>query len=179
MKQDKLEHFIRDYSDELNEDVDVDKLWSDIKPKLHNIKKKKVIRVYRVAAVLFLLMAAGIVFFSIRMNTMNADSDLASNSEAELAQIQYASLIEIKRNEINSFRDKEPELCKEFDSQLIELDNMYNDLSSQINDANKKEIVLQAMIENLQMQLNILSKQLEIVQQVNEKKNEKNETLEL
>ncbi len=179
MKHDKLEHFIRDFASEINEDLDVDKSWQNLKPKLDAHKRRRLYKSYSIAASLFLLMASGILLFNLKTENQNSTSNVAEYSEAEQAQMQYATLIEIKRNEINSFRDKEPELCKEFETQLTELDQMYNELVPQMDDVNKKEIVLQAMIENLQMQLDILSKQLEIVQQVNEKKNEKSRTLEL
>lgn len=174
MKDDKLEQYIRSNKSEMEEDFDVEASWTKLAPKVRGYKSQRLWKVYAVAASLMLCMGLAMVLFQHNRPVQDEQfSATAAGPEVENARMQYATLIELKRAEINSFRTEQPELCKDFDAQFAELDRMYLELIKQSNDENKREVVLQAMIENLQMQLNILNQQLEIIQQVNMQKNER------
>jgi chromosome segregation ATPase len=85
----------------------------------------------------------------------------------------------LKKTELNSYRDAHPELINEFDKQLTELKQNYSSLLPQLKDVNKRDIVLQAVIENLQMQVNILNQQIEIINQLKTQQNETNNPIQL
>jgi anti-sigma-K factor RskA len=168
MKEDKLDFFIRRHKADMEEDFDSELHWQQVAPKVQGRKVITLWRTYAVAASLMLLMAVGMILVSQKKPA--SQKQIVLSKEVMQAQMEYATLIEIKRSELKAFKAKEPELCREFDMQLVELDHMYQDLLPQLRDENKQALVLPALIENLQMQLNILDQQLEIVQQLNAQK---------
>ena len=104
--------------------------------------------------------------------------DVIINQEVLNAQAQFSSLIELKKSEINQYKNSQPDLVKEMNVQLADLQRNYNLLIPQLKDENKKEIIVQALIENLQLQLEILNRSLEIVQNLKNGNHEK-ETVQL
>jgi len=50
------------------------------------------------------------------------------------------------------------------------LDSSYNSLKNQLNATPNREMLLEAMIQNLQLQLNVLNQQLNIINQIKESK---------
>jgi hypothetical protein len=89
------------------------------------------------------------------------------------AQTQFSSLIEIKRSELNQYKNAQPELINELNKQLKDLQMNYNSLLPQLKDENKKDLIVQALIENLQLQLEVLNRSLEIVQNLKNENHEK------
>ncbi len=83
----------------------------------------------------------------------------------------YAKLIEIKQNKMQALQNKNPQLYSRFAEDLQTLQTSYKQLSKELNKSINNERVLQAMMQNLKMQSNLLNKQLEITQQLNDLKN--------
>jgi hypothetical protein len=91
------------------------------------------------------------------------------NAEINKAEQYYASMIEAKRTELNKYCSAQPKLCYEFDKELDTLNSMYGQLKHEYNRTADKEAVLQAMINNLQIQLQVLSQQLQVIKHVEAK----------
>ncbi len=183
--KDSLEKFISENRSQFDVHEPREGLWAGVEKELVHKKQNHQKRIWMVAASLIIIMVASVIVLRFTRNDSHSNVAIENNSAAisdpqiEEAQAYYASLIEVKRNEINQYRKTQPQLVKEFDTQLQELNLMYKELVPQVKDKNKKEIVLQALITNLQLQLQILNKQLEIVQQVNVRKNEKKKNITL
>jgi len=184
----RLESFIkmnREEFDELEPSAD---LWSRIEqhlptqyeePKKRETKTFSLGFVMRVAATVILVM--GIGFAAYLRNTKKETVDLAAiNPEYAQQQIQYTSLIESKRTELKSIAKTEPELYKEFSSQIAKMDSTYKQLNSDLLTSPNQERVLHAMIRNLQIQTQVLNQQLSVIEQYNNmKKEQKNETKDI
>lgn len=172
MKIDNIDKFISDNKSEFEIEAPADKIWLEIENKLRTKRKKNVFRSLSVAASLLIIFASSMFFVQMKKD-VNANADEIVNTEVINAQIQFSSLIEIKRSEINQYKNSQPELVAELDNQLKDLQANYNLLVPQLKDENKKEIIVQALIENLQMQLEILNRSLEIVQNLSKENHEK------
>lgn len=181
----RLEHFIKDNKKEFDLFEPPIDLWDRIDSQLEETKKaarrpEKVIRLsmlLRVAASLILVMSLGILLWNYRQDTPEGVN--LSNIDPQMArqQIQYASLIEIKRSELKRIEKEEPELYKTFSAELKKMDASYEKLKSELPQSPNQERTVKAMIRNLEIQLEVLNQQLLIIQQINElKQEEKDET---
>lgn len=172
MRIDNLERFIRDNKSEFDEDIQSDKMWIEIE---ENLKAKKIrsrMRSISVAASILLLFASSMFLFQLKNNDVS-NTDEIINQEVLDAQSQFSSLIEIKRSELNQYKNSQPELINELNKQLQDLQNNYKLLLPQLKDENKKDLIVQALIENLQLQLEVLNRSLEIVQSLKNENHEK------
>lgn len=82
----------------------------------------------------------------------------------------YARLVEIKQNEIKRIKKDEPLLYKQFAGDINALDSTYRSLKQQLPKNQNREQLLEAMIENLQLQTKLLNQQLNIIKQINQSK---------
>jgi len=132
--------------------------------------------VLRVAATVIVVMGIG---FAVYLRNQKKESiDLAAiNPVYAKQQVQYTSLIETKRTELKAIAKSDPQLYKEFSSQIAEMDSTYKQLNSDLPTSPDQERVLRAMIRNLQIQTEVLNRQLQVIEQLNGMKEEqKNET---
>lgn len=82
----------------------------------------------------------------------------------------YSKLIEIKQEELKTLEKDEPLLYKQFAGDVEKLDHVYHSLKKQLPDNSNPEQVMEAMISNLQLQMNLLNKQLKIIKQIKHSK---------
>jgi hypothetical protein len=82
----------------------------------------------------------------------------------------YTRLVEIKQNELKSLQKDEPLLYKQFSGDVNRLDSVYHLLKTQLPKNSNREQVIEAMISNLQLQIGLLNKQLDIIKQIKHSK---------
>ncbi len=87
-------------------------------------------------------------------------------------EVQFASLIEEKRDSLALYSKENPALFKKFVSDLKKLDENYEGLKKELQTSPNPEAVVREMMKNLQIQADILSQQLSIINQVNQYKKE-------
>jgi septal ring factor EnvC (AmiA/AmiB activator) len=163
----RIEEFITENRKEFDRFEPREELWNKLDAKLAGHRKQKVsrFRIMSVAASVAVLMVAS--FLLVRYDhTPDRVPQVELPVEEQQAEMYYSSLIEVKRSEIDQHKKKNPELCKEFDKQIQALDILYDQLKTEYIKTPDKEVVISAMIENLQTQLKILSQQLEILDQI-------------
>lgn len=172
----RLEDFIRankEGFDELEPGAD---LWSRIEKQLppeakkrHEAKTFSLGFVLRVAATVIVVMGISFVIFF--KSVQNKGVDLAAiNPVYAKQQMHYASLVESKRDELKAIAQSNPKLYREFSGEIAKMDSTYNKLSTDLATSPNQEVVLQAMIKNLQIQTEMLTQQLNIVEQYNQAK---------
>lgn len=179
----RLEDFFRQNKQDFNElEPDAD-LWLKIEKRLPQqikvIKPKKSFSlgfVLRVAAGVILMMAAGFIFYLQKQH--QRPLDLAQiNPEYAQQQVRYASEVQNKRTELKAIAETDPELYREFNSVLINMDQSYKKLNQELQNSPNPERVLRAMIRNLKVQTELLNQQLQIIEEYNQtKKQTQNET---
>lgn len=183
--KEKLENFIRENKKDFNQYEPPTGLWERIEKELDEkkigmVKKagNRKVRILRLgfllkfAATIIPFLFAGIWFYQYQLKQ---SSDL-SNIDPQLAkqQIHYASLIELKRNELKRIEKEEPQLYQEFSEEIKKMDAGFQKLKKDLPGSPNQEETVKAMIRNLQFQIDLLNQQLNIIQQINQLKKEQN-----
>ncbi len=92
-------------------------------------------------------------------------------------QEHFATLISYKEKEIKKLSDADTAVYRSFTSDMKNLNKSYLQLSKQLNNSNNKKALVNAMIYNLQIQIELLNKQLIILNSIeSSQKKEKYET---
>jgi len=162
---DHLEQFIVKNRDKFDSKSPSEKVWSAIDDKLQ--KKQSPLSIgWKIAAMIFL--ASTILLIYDRVSLEN-DVPQFSNEFKE-AESFYTQLINQKRLEVE--KKLPPEQHALFLSEIDQLDTLYNELKNNylINASN--EMIIDAMINNLQIRLKILNKQIEILEKFKANENE-------
>lgn len=95
------------------------------------------------------------------------------NDQESLVQeemVHYARLVELKHQELKVIEKDEPLLYRQFASDVNKLDSVYHGLQQQLPKNPNKEQLLEAMLQNLQLQMGLLNHQLDIIKQINHSK---------
>ncbi len=188
MKKDRIERFIRDNREAFDAHEPSDALWDRLEQQLgepphngHVVAFEPQVRplrsffyrnawVWKVAASLLLVLGL-LGAWLMQSRPANPDTLLAQlDPKAAQATFRYASLIETKRQEIRQLERTEPQLYREFSGEIEELNRDYQRLKAELPQTPNQEELLQAMIQNLQTQVDILNRQLSIIQRVKQAK---------
>lgn len=103
---------------------------------------------------------------------LNNKSDSTEQIIADIApqygdkMVQYTSLIVIKREEIKQIKTNDPVMYKEFATEIEKLNQDYQNLQTELSQTPNQEDLVKAMVQNLQVQLDILNRQLIIIEKV-------------
>ncbi|MBC7902691.1 MAG: hypothetical protein H7Y27_04685, partial [Gemmatimonadaceae bacterium] len=84
--------------------------------------------------------------------------------------VHYTRLVEIKQNQIKKIKKDEPLLYQKFAGDFQRLDSTFHILKNQLPVNPNREQLLEAMIQNLQLQTALLNQQLNIIRQINQSK---------
>lgn len=174
---DQLERFIKENRSQFDRESDGQMLWNRIENELdqEGHRTRNFSMVWKVAAIIFL--ASTSVLLVDRFFGHMDSSDTPVYSEFKQAEAFYASLIDEKKAEIMSYSDAD--LAREFLAEIEELDYMYGSLKETFDKRLPNQKLADAMIENLQLRIQILNKQLSILQQLNEEQNESDSDIEI
>jgi hypothetical protein len=94
----------------------------------------------------------------------------ASNFKQENESIkQYTYEVNAKSFQLSKLKNVDPDLIVNFQLDLKGLDSSYKELKTSVKYAPNRDQVIKAMIENLQLQITLLNKQLEIANQLKSK----------
>ncbi len=96
--------------------------------------------------------------------------DNASGTSDDKTMYYYAKLIELKHEELKTLEKDEPLLYRQFSGDVQKLDSVYHLLKTQLPKNSNREQVIEAMISNLQLQIGLLNKQLDIIKQIKHSK---------
>ena len=108
------------------------------------------------------------------MNNGNGSdlSRIAPEFAAEANKIYKA--IEEQQEQLKLMTEQQPELYSQFAQDLAALDSSYRVLKQQAVQTPSREVIIKAMLQNLQLQAELLGKQLLIIHELKNDKNEKN-----
>lgn len=124
------------------------------------------LKMWAIAASMVLLIGYTSIFY------LNNKSDSTEQIVADVApqygdkMVQYTSLIEIKREEIKQIETNDPVMYKEFATEIEKLNQDYQNLQTELSQTPNQEDLVKAMVQNLQVQLDILNRQLMIMERV-------------
>jgi hypothetical protein len=82
------------------------------------------------------------------------------------SKTHFAKLITLKGNEIKKLAKNDTNVYKSFSEDIAELNEKYKQLNKQLPKTNNKSALINAMIYNLQVQIDLLNKQLIILNKI-------------
>lgn len=165
MKTDRLEEFIKANREAFDQQEPSDKVWEQISKSKCKPKTIPFTRYFlRVAAIL----AIAVVFTVLLLKTnlfdpgdLKVQTDDPELRELIEAEAFYANQVNGKLEEIRKCYDTFPEIKEDVESDLIELQEMYNTLKIDLNENISKKAVIEAMIENNRYQLKMVDQVLD------------------
>jgi len=176
----RLEDFVKANREEFDDLEPSADLWSRIEqhlpaegtlPKKREAKTFSLNFVLRVAASVIIIMGISFVFYLRHEKSQGIDY-AAINPVYAKQQVHYSSLVESKRNELKAIAKSDPQLYKEFSAEIAKMDSTYKKLNNDLITSPNQELVLRAMIRNLQIQTEVLNQQLNVIEQFNQMKKE-------
>lgn len=181
----RLEQFMREHRDEFDSEAPAPQVWSQLEQELMPKKNKSKVfpmTVLRWSAAAAILVLAGLgVFHLFNGNSGSTQPPVVKNEGDMLLKdinptyakevYHFTQLIELKQNELKKIEKDNPDLYKKFLGDITKLDSSYNVLKSELPTNANREQLLEAMIQNLRLQTELLNQQLQIIQQINQSKN--------
>jgi hypothetical protein len=188
----KFEQYIHQHREDFDSEHPSPDSWQKLKAQLSGDKKPIVknlfLRSWLIAAAMTGV-AALLVFTFIKSPGSSTDpravTPAASGNTELMNEINpsyakevyhFTQLIEIKQNELKKLQKADPVLYNHFIKDITRLDSSYNALQTQLPENPNREQLLEAMIQNLRLQTDLLNEQLLIIQKIKQSKNKINET---
>ena len=184
----KLEKFIGDNRKEFDDEVPSANVWQNIADGLAEKQQKKFILtpLYKWSIVASILVTAGLTIFLMLNNKKPTGNFIASvktdsaananNAPENTPEVnEFAKLVMLKQEELKALAPEQPELYKKFTTDINQLDSSYKSLKSKLSATPNREMLIEAMIQNLQLQLNVLNQQLNIINQIKQSKKSNHE----
>jgi hypothetical protein len=171
--KDELDNFINQNRSSFDELEPRKETWSKIETGLKNDSSKKsdLTWVWKAAAMVFLCLSAALLIEKYN----NSESQLAENDrpkeknetpEWQQAEVYYTQLISQKRTEIKSVLNKKQLTDVELLEDLKQMDEMYLGLKEDLSENQNDKRLIDAMIRNLQLRVEILNRQLKILEKI-------------
>ncbi|HEV7781767.1 MAG TPA: hypothetical protein VGO58_10915 [Chitinophagaceae bacterium] len=177
-----LKQFIHENSAAFNSEEPGSHVFKKIQEQLPGttVKKKPVWQQFRWAAMVagILLVSAAFFFFSGKNKKPVTAEEPATYAQEinEIGDPQYAKqiyhfkeLIGLKQNELKQLEKEYPELYRQFLGDIQQLDSSYQSLKINLAKNPNREMLLEAMIQNLQLQSDLLNRQLLIIKEIKQK----------
>jgi hypothetical protein len=181
--EDKLKQFVQGHREEFDSFEPRPDLWQDLSRQLDEQKKSSRVipffqrPVWRYAASIVLLIGIGygLVQYgkSLVVTPPTASTEIPLKEFApEMVEVEsyYMSVIHEKQRERNAYDLQKLGLAKDFTGELGKLDSAYVQLKKQLTTNPNKQMVIDAMVRNLQIRIGILNQQLEVLNQIQEVK---------
>ena len=176
----RLEKFIKEHRGEFDDMVPPEQLWQKVETGMAKKNRKGLVIVpwikWAAAAAILVTIATALFFITgkkhstpaivDRKDTISA-TDLTSIAPEEAPQMnQFAKMIAVKQEELKSLAKEQPSLYAKFAKDITQLDSSYNTLKYKLSVTPNREVLIEAMIQNLELQLNVLNQQLDIIKQI-------------
>jgi hypothetical protein len=168
MKTDRLEEFIKGSREEFDFREPSPEVWEKI---VASNKKTKVVSLknylVRIAAVITIAIVASAALF--QTNILTSGTISAKNIDPELKELMeaeafYAHKVDSRLKEIRKCYYTFPELKEEVETDLNELESMYQVLKTDLKENIASKVVIEAMIENNRYRLKLVD---DVLEQIN------------
>lgn len=180
---DQLKQFIDENREAFDTNEPDPQLFKRIQEQVKAINpaKKTFPRIFRFAAAAVLLVAVSITIYMLA-NKKDTNKTVADNKEpvfeeavinaepAYAKQINhFREMIGLQQSALKQLEKEYPKLYKQFVGDITELDSSYQSLKTNLSNNPNREMLLEAMIQNLQLQSELLNKQLLIIKEIKQK----------
>jgi hypothetical protein len=186
----RLESFMRERKNDLDDHDVPNGLWDKVEEGLTMKKKPGFFRRFNLkwAAAAAVILTAGIILVTTmveKRKSGNIAHELqvrakelqlpTSDPDYSAAAHQITTAIVTRQAELKEKASEEPQLYKEFADDLLALDSAYKVLKTRAQQSPGREEIIKAMLQNLQLQAELLARQLNIVHEYKTKKTDKDE----
>ncbi|MBX9784815.1 MAG: hypothetical protein K2X48_16115 [Chitinophagaceae bacterium] len=176
----KLEQFIKEHRSEFNDERPSKNVWDEIEATLPQKKTARVVSINMMykwvaaaAVVCIVLTSTYFVYLKRTDQSVAQTSTKENNAAPQNIAPEYASqinqqfkAIQTRQQELKAATADHPELYKEFLSDLQVLDSTYQMLQRQTAQTPNRDVIIKAMIQNLQLQAELLYRQLMITNEI-------------
>lgn len=170
----KLEEFVRRNRPEFDSHEPRPDLWQGIEMRLRTEKTPQVRNLWfrapamRYAAAAMIVFMAGYGVYELGRHSGQRDQATLAQINPELAQAEtyYTALINQEKTLLNPQEIKSLGLADDFNNDLASLDSTYKNLKTALLTQPNKEPVVAAMIQNLQLRVDVIRQQIETLQRV-------------
>lgn len=183
----RLKNFIYNNRKSFDDEKPSDAVWNRIEQSIPAAKKEKQFTIrdiykWSAAAAVFFIAATSFYFLVIRKDGNDStvvkpgnevNTSIPTEYDRQVTNIYQA--IQQQQQELKSLTSDQPQLYLQFSKDLSALDSSYRVLKTQAVETPNREIIIKAMIQNLQLQAELLSKQLLIINEFKTTKQAKNE----
>lgn len=168
MNENRLEKFVKNNRSEFDFREPSPEVWNRIMEESKD-RKKIPLRFYalRVAAVLVLVLLTSVLIWEIGTGRIAGIDESAVDPELrELIEAEafYAYKVDARLKEIRKCYLTYPELEYEVETDLIELEEMYKELKTDLKENVANKTVIEAMIENNRFRLQLVD---DVLEQIN------------
>jgi hypothetical protein len=187
-----LEKFIRKNRNDFDDASPAGKVWENVERSLPVKKPAKrftIADIYKwsAAAAIFFIALTSIYFLFVRKYShedpsVNPGAEKAAPYSINNMSMEFAAefkeaseAVKNKQQELRSAIASDPELYRKFQADLNALDSSYRVLRDQAGQTVNPDVIIKAMIENLQLQSELLGRQLMIMQEIKTAKTSRNE----
>ncbi|MFY7839296.1 MAG: hypothetical protein ACOVP7_03420 [Lacibacter sp.] len=185
-----LEKFVNRNRSEFDTEYPSNDVWKKIEQTIPVKKKEaKVFSLrdmykFSAAAAVLCIVLTSVYFIYIRQQKTETVSVEPKTNNVELKNIspeyvaqatQMFNAIETRQEELKEATADNPELYKQFLSDLQLLDSTYNMLQRQAAQTANKDVIMKAMLQNLQLQAELLYRQLLITNDIKKQTKQNNE----
>jgi hypothetical protein len=186
----RLESFMRERKNDLDDHDVPNGLWEKVEEGITMKKKPGFFRRFNLkwAAAAAVILTAGIVLVNIIVEKPKAGAATdelhvrakelqlpTSDPDYSAAAHQITNAIVTRQAELKQKASEVPQLYKEFADDLLALDSAYKVLKTRAEQSPGREEIIKAMLQNLQLQAELLARQLNIVHEYKTKKTDKDE----
>lgn len=167
-----IEDFIKHNKAAFDTEVPGDHLWLKMEQelkkgenKLKKTERKQPASWWWIGIAASLLVVLGIGYmYNQKMQPSNALAQVSPQQAKK--QVRFSSLIEKKTDSLQVFATENPELYQKFTTDLERIQADYGLLKQELVKSPNQEFVIRAMEKNLELQLQVVSQQLQIINQV-------------
>ena len=188
-----LEKFVQKNREDFDNAVPSANVWKNVEQSLSEKKKEKTFSLrdiykWSIAAAIFFIILTSVYFLFIRNKysheepVVNRESPAQPVDEGSIApeyaaqfQKVYQSVVSLQQ-ELKTAASASPQLYQQFQQDLKVLDSSYQLLREQAEHSPNQDVIIKAMIQNLQLQAELLNRQLIIFNQFKNKKISNNES---
>lgn len=165
--QDKLEKLIKENKEKFDKLSPSDSIWEGIKTDLDTSSRHHIKMIFwRAAAILLFAISVGLMFYANKDSIMPSSNEVVANDEFKTTEKYYTTIINEREDLIKTIAASYPDVETDFENDWVVLDQNYEQLKKEYKN-NKSEEVLHALIQNLQARVNLLNRQMEILNQMN------------
>lgn len=161
---DKLEEHIRQNRKDLDRYTPPDRVWSRISREIKPVRFLNA-RWISTAAMIAVILGIAVIFFRPEFRWKRNSDISQSHPQLKETEIYYNNLVNTLYKEALPLLVRNPEIKKELNTDLSQIDSIYADLKKDLRDNISNEEVVEALIQNYRIKISILEDMLNVLKE--------------